>query len=156
MCIRDSDWAVGQGYVEKGARNIMWGQLAKGHKHLKKAHDWGAKVQRTFLDEQAAHLLNYEVEFGSETARSVLNNLTHELEIVAEREDLHYLSGLYFLNSAFRDYRKGQFKEALPNVIKAITANQSFLANRGVLALLYGSLLKSPVQFLKKEHLIQN
>jgi glycosyltransferase involved in cell wall biosynthesis len=150
------DWAVARGYVEKGARNIMWGQLVKGNNHLKKAHDCGAKVQRTFLDELAAHLLNYKVEFGSEAAQIVLNNLTHELEIVAEREDLQYLSGLYFLNSAFRDYRKGQFREALPNVFKAITSNRRYLANRGVLVLLSGSLLKSPVQFLKKEHLIQN
>ena len=144
------DWAVGQGYIEKGVRNIMWGQLERGRNHLVRAAGSGASVQRPFLNELVAHLLNYEAEFGSEAAQNVLHNLTRELERVSERDDLQYLSGLYFVNSAFRDYRKGQYKETLPNVIKAVISDKSYLADRGVLALLSRSMLKSPLQILKK------
>ena len=144
-------WAVGQGYIEKGVRNIMWGRIERGRSHLEKAFDWGARVRKPYLDVLAAQLIDYEVEFGSEAAQLVLNDLTNELKVITDEEDLQYLLGLYFVNSAFRNFRNGRYKETVPSVLKAVKSDKIYLKNRGVLSLLSQSLLKSTIQGLNKE-----
>lgn len=134
------EWATGQGYIRKGVRNIIWGRNEQGEMHLNRAMEAGATLEVPFLQRMVAHLLDYEVEFGSPAAMRLLVNLCAQLDTIGTRSDLQQLRGSYHINRAFDDYRNNRVRQVPGHVIRAVTSDLSHLANRGAVSIAMRSL----------------
>jgi glycosyltransferase involved in cell wall biosynthesis len=133
------EWAVGRGYLEKGARAIIWGRLADGQNNLAAAKTHGARVDEPFIIKLASWLMNYEHEFGAEATRAILGDLIPLLGQVGGRGAIRKLMGNYLLNDAFHDYDIGNYDQVPKKVVSAIANDPAYLANRGAISILFRS-----------------
>ena len=81
-------------------------------------------------------------EFGPDAAQDVLNNLTPYLEQIGNGPSIRWLKGLVAFNRAFRDYRNGLYANVPSNVLRAILNDPTYLTNRGLMAVLAGSIVR--------------
>lgn len=130
------DWAVAQGYLEKGTRAVIWDRPEEGMEHFDHARRLNAHIGDLFLRELAHSLLNFEHEFGSEAVRVKLQQLAGLLKQFGGHRSVRQLKGYFLVNSAFRDYHAGNFQLVPKNVLAAITNTPGYIANRGVLSIL--------------------
>ena len=137
------EWAVGRGFLLRGVRSIMWGRIGEGNAHFKKAASLNSQIDNDFSEEITYRLINYEVGFGKGSVEDVLENLSASLEEAGYRRSAHRLRGCYAVNKAFQDYHLGQYKEVIQNTLQAIKYNPTYLFNRGVLSILFHSLINS-------------
>ncbi len=135
------DWAVTRGYLYRAVRAIMWGRQEQGGAYFAKAAALGARLDRPFCYALFDQLTDYEAEFGPEATQTAVQNLTRHLKRVGARTDVRWFTGVYFINRAFRDYHQGQYERVPDSVIQAVSSNPTYLANRGVLAILFRSLI---------------
>jgi hypothetical protein len=141
------EWAVGQGYLEKGTRAVIWDRLADGKRYFAEAKRHGVQIDELFLNKLTYQLMNYEHQFGDEAAKQVLEKLGPLLEQISGKKVVRQLRGNYLLNRAFRDYRSGNFSSVPENVLAAISNEPSYLVNRGAISiLLRSSLSRTPTQ----------
>ncbi|GAB4544516.1 MAG: hypothetical protein Kow0063_38250 [Anaerolineae bacterium] len=132
-------WAVGRGYLLRGARAVMWGRPDAGREHFQQAARWEARIDEAFLRLQAYHLMNYETEFGAEATQAVLQSLAAHLEKIGNRSDVRWLKGCYSANQAFSHYQAGEYVTVPGRVIRAIVNDPQYLLNRGMLSILVRS-----------------
>jgi glycosyltransferase involved in cell wall biosynthesis len=135
------DWAIGQGYLVRGIRGIIWGRPDQGSEYLNKAAELGVRLDEPFLRSLADQLINYETEFGTEAAQKVLQELGYQLEKVGTQADIRWLQGCYSINHAFRDYQMGQYLRVPAGIWRAISNDPAYLTNRGVISILARSLI---------------
>jgi len=136
------DWAVARGYVLKGVRAIIWEREGDGRIYFEQAAKLNAQIDEAFLRNLAAHLANYEVEFGTGSAEDIVHKLCYHLEEMDCKTDALQLSGIYLINRAFQDYQAGNYQQVSGSVWGAISQNPGYLANRGVLSILLRSMLR--------------
>jgi hypothetical protein len=129
-------WSVAQGYLRKGSRLIIWGQLLDGKYYLDKAKSLGAQVDATYLNSVTDRLINYEHEFGSGSIREIIRTLELNLLKIGGRRAVKRLRGLYLINIAFRDYHSKNFNPVFKNILSAIINDPSYILNRGVMSIL--------------------
>jgi hypothetical protein len=133
--------AVARGYLYRGVDAVMWGRLEQGKAYLIKASDLGAR-----LDEQICYILfdrlaDYEAEYGPVDTRTVVQNLTQHLAKVGPRKIVRWCNGVYFVNRAFRDYHQGRYETVPNSVLRAVLSSPAYLANRGVVTILFRSFV---------------
>ena len=134
------DWAVARGYLQRGVRDVMWGREKAGHLHFSRAAELGAQLDEQFLRNLTDQLLNYEMAFLG-NGQKVLQKLTPYLKKVGPARNVRWLRGCYALNRAFQDYQAGQYSKVPSNTLRAIFRDPTYLANRGVIAMLVRSMV---------------
>ena len=133
-------WAVARGYLLKGTRAVMWDRLEEGRAYFAQAARLGAEIDGSFLHSLAYQLTSYEIEFGASAARSVLRKLEPYLKRLGNGHCVRRLKGYYSINGAFEDYRIGKYANVPIKLIDAVASDPRYLANRGVLSILFRSL----------------
>ena len=141
-------WAAAQGYLLKGARAVMWDRPEDGRRHFEQAARLGARVDESFLSTLTHKLLNYEAEFGAKAAQDMLQALTPYLENLGGRASIRGLNGRYSVNRAFHSYRAGEYAGVPTTILRAIASNPRYLANRGVMSILFRSTVGRWAKFL--------
>jgi glycosyltransferase involved in cell wall biosynthesis len=133
------EWAVGQGFLEKGVRAFIWGRGLDGKRYLAQAREQGVRIDELFLMKLTYHLANYEHEFGVEARLEVLTKLAPHLENVDGKGAIRRLMGNFLLNDAFRDYDEGKYDLVPRKVISAVANDPTYLMNRGAISILLRS-----------------
>jgi glycosyltransferase involved in cell wall biosynthesis len=133
------DWTVAHGYLLKGTRAIIWGRPEDGQVHLARAAKLGAEIDEDFVQELTHRLLSYEIEFGAEVTQGIIRDLAPYLKKIGHGNGSGGLKGCYWVNHAFQSYRAGDYNRVLGQVIRAVASDPKYLANRGVLAVLFRS-----------------
>ena len=134
------DWAVARGHLYRGTSAIIWGRPELGNVDVTKASELGARLDKPFCYALLDQLAEYEAEFGPATGERVFRNLSRHLERVSTPSLIRWLNGEFYVNQASREYHRGQYQRVPKNVMRAISSNPAYLANRGVLAAFFGSL----------------
>lgn len=134
-------WAVARGYLQKGVRDVMWERFEQGQSNFERAAELEAQLDEPFLRHLTDQLLNYEAEFGTEAAQTVLKNMTSYLEKIGNRRNVRWLNGCYAINQAFKNYHAGKYANVPRQVIRAVSNDPKHLANRGVLNIMIRSIL---------------
>jgi glycosyltransferase involved in cell wall biosynthesis len=137
----DQDGAVARGYLERAAREVIWGRLEQGRMYFNQAEQRGAQGDDFFWQGLTYQLLCFAREFGDDAAQQVLYNLNPLLRKVGGEAGTHRLEGYYSVNRAFESFRQGQYARAISNALKAIWKDPRYLGNRGVLSVLLHSAL---------------
>jgi len=140
---KQSDWAVAEGYLLKGARAAIWGRYDDGRQYLERAGKLNAQIDDYFLQTLTHKLLDYEIEFGSDASQDVLNIINSLLQNLSGGKSIRLLVGNYFINRAFQHYSAGEYASVRSTAIHAILKDPKYLMNRGVLSILSRSILKS-------------
>lgn len=133
-------WAVAQGYLLKGAREIIWGRTGNGHTHFGQALKLGARFNESFMNTLVGQLVNYEIEFGTEAASEVLSELSPDLLNLGGPDGLKKITGSYYINKAFHHYHAGELIRVRGDIFRAVTQYPKYLTNPGVLAMLRHSI----------------
>lgn len=136
------DWAVARGFLLKGIRAIMWDQLEEGREYFAQATARGAKMNNSLATEISVQLDNYEKEFGINSTQHVVQNLSSFLNKIENPNGARWSRGLHLLNQAFLSFDTGQYAKVPSYVMQAITLKPAFLRNRGVIKILYLSLVR--------------
>ena len=136
------EWAVAQGYIYRGVRDIIWGRIEDGNKDLSKAADMKARIDKFFFYQLLDQMGVYEEEFGYVAANKAIQDLSLYLSKVCSPSLLNWFNSVYFVNRAFRGYSKGQYSNVLCSFTKAFLLNPMHLGNRGVLSILFRSIFR--------------
>lgn len=137
-------WAVGRGYLLRGARAVMWGSPDVAKEHFRHAAQWKAQADLGFLQLFAYNLMNYETEFGAKAAVTIARSLAYHLYSIGQQVDVRWLKGCYSASQAFSRYHAGEYTRVPQKVFHAITNDPTYLANRGLLSILVRSLIHAP------------
>jgi glycosyltransferase involved in cell wall biosynthesis len=140
------EWAVARGYLLRGLRAIIWGRNQQGHDHFMHAIQMGAQVDQALFAKIIAQLLDFEAEFGPDATQDVIQSLSIFLEKIGGRHLLRWLNSSFFINQAFRSYKVGNYPNTVNTVIKAAAEDPKFLSNRGVLSILFRSIIRTATQ----------
>jgi glycosyltransferase involved in cell wall biosynthesis len=136
------DWAVGHGYLLRGARAIMWDRFDDGRRFFARATESGAQIDELFLQKLTHQLLAYETEFGDDAAMNMIHKLAPYVEKAGNRSTVRSLRGCYLVNKAFRNYRIGKYENVPGEVFQAVANRPKYLLNRGVFSIFLRSLAK--------------
>ena len=135
------EWGVARGYLYRGTRAMTWGRQEDGKSHFSQAVNMKAEIDESFLRQLTHQLLGYNNEFGSEATFKVMNQLIPHIKKVGGRSSARKLKGFYAINKAFQYYRDAQLIKVPSEVINAVYNDPSYLANRGVLAIIVRSII---------------
>jgi len=138
---RHSQWAIGQGYLWRGVKSILWHHENEGASHLARAAQLGTRLDEAFLRSLTDQFISYEAEFGAEATRQVLSSISRHLDQLGSRTQISWLQGCYWFNHAFRAYRAGLYTQVPVDVLRAVLSDSSYVANRGILRILFHALV---------------
>ncbi len=136
-----SRWAIGQGYLWRGVKSMLWEQVEEGAIHLAKAAEFGTRLDETFLRSLTDQFISYEDEFGTEATHQALRTIAHHLRPLGSRPQISWLQGCYWFNHAFLTYQAGRYSQVPADVLRAIINDSSYIANRGILRILFHALV---------------
>jgi glycosyltransferase involved in cell wall biosynthesis len=137
-----ADSAVAHGYLLRGTRDILWGRIEQGSKYLSRAEKLGAEIDEAFLNALTQHLINYQAEFGVQSAQQALRNLLPSIRYIGNAGSVRWLMAKFSSNRAFNEFRVGNYAKVIGLVLKAISSNPRYLANRGIIAILMRSMTR--------------
>jgi glycosyltransferase involved in cell wall biosynthesis len=137
------DWAVARGYLIKGTRSIMWGRLTDGRAYFKRAIELRATIDEGYIGESAAHICNFESEFGEQATTKFLDEFLPWVGKCGGRRSVQKLLGLYSVNQGFRKYRGEKYREAIREMSRAVMHDPKYLINPGVMTVLAKSMLRA-------------
>jgi glycosyltransferase involved in cell wall biosynthesis len=133
------DWSVARGYLLRAIRAVMWDRLEDGKRHFARALDLKAAIDEKMLKTITYQLSSYEIDFGADATRGVMERLAPYLDQFRGRNHGRKLKGSYWVNRAFQNYRAGEYAKVPGMVLRALANDLSYFANRGVLAILVRS-----------------
>ena len=142
--LRQYDWAVKRGYLWKGIRAVIWDRVEDGSRFMKRAVELQATMDDSLTQLTTHHLIGYEHEHGLNATLKVLANLRQFLNQFTPRSGDKF-EGSYLVNRAFQNYREGDNKHVLRNVLQAWKYDKSYMFNRGVISIFLRSMVSSPI-----------
>lgn len=140
-------YSVAQGHLWKAIRNSLWGSESASAQHFDRARELGARLDAALVQHATYHLLFFAMERGEEEAWNVLLRLKPHLQSIS-RAGARQMLASYLINRAFELYRAGEHRRVVARVIDALRHDFSLAMNRGVVSILFNSLLKLPSQLL--------
>ncbi len=136
------DWAVSYGYLLTGIRNSVWQRGEPGSEYFSRANEFGLRLDEQLLRNLTDQLINYEMTFGATSCKTIIDHLSADLLRFGNRRSINWLYGCIEVNRAFRDYHEENYKKVIPEILRAISFNPTYLSNRGVFAIMAYSLIK--------------
>jgi hypothetical protein len=140
-------YSVAQGHLWKAIRNSFWGPESASVEHFDRARELGARLDAALLQHVTYHLLFFAMEQGEEEAWNLLLRLTPHLQSISRAGSRQMLAS-YLINRAFELYRVGEHLGVVVRVIDALRHDFRLAMNRGVVSILFHSLLKFPSHLL--------
>jgi hypothetical protein len=137
------EWAIGRGYLWRGLRAALWDRVPEAQMHMRRAVEYRAAIDRTFVDFLTSHLLNHEHVFGEQAAVAALQRVTSCLRTVGGRRVAGRIEGAYLVNRAFERYHRGELAGVPGLVVRAIAKDPRHAANRGVTSILLRSVVRT-------------
>jgi glycosyltransferase involved in cell wall biosynthesis len=134
-------WAVRQAALAKAIQAVIWKGWVAAEPMIARASILSAVPDERLLRETVHQLLTYEQEFGQEKCAVVLEELTSALDELGCGKASRWLRGCYAVNRAFNHYNAERWRGVPPAVVQAVGNDPHYLANRGVLAILFRSLI---------------
>jgi glycosyltransferase involved in cell wall biosynthesis len=138
---RHSQWAIGQGYLWRGVKSILWHHEDEGASYLARAAQLGTRLDETFLRSLTDQFISYEAEFGPEATRQVLRSISRHLNLLGSHTQISWLQGCYWFNHAFRAYSAGLYTQVPVDVLRAVLNDSSYVVNRGILRILFHAVV---------------
>lgn len=135
------DWPILRGYLLKGTRAFIWGRPEDGRKYLKQASLLGAKFDDAYLSFLTSSLLDFEIEFGDTAVQKIITEMAPTLKALDGSKCLNRLQSKLALNMAFHSYHSKEYTKVWPKVWEAIKWEPKYLINRGVIAILFCSVV---------------
>lgn len=89
------DWAIGRGYLIRGARAALWQQSDLADLCSRRAREMGAHPDEPFLRFVLDQLTSFEAEMGRSAAKAALERLAHLLSRVGSDTDTYWLTSRY-------------------------------------------------------------
>jgi GT2 family glycosyltransferase len=137
------EWAAARGYLIKGFGALMWQGYDDSQMHFDRARQLGARLDAAYLSKLVDQVVNYQAEFGPEQARQVAARFAAAIEKFGGRAGVRYFHGLMSLHNAFHFYRQQDYGRVPKEMVRALLLDPRYLSNRGSLAILCRSLLKT-------------
>jgi glycosyltransferase involved in cell wall biosynthesis len=134
-------WAVTTGYLQRGAREIIWNRPDSGLRCLEIANQRQAVIEQKFLDQLVTELTLISCELGLEPAMIALNKLEKPLHQLGGDTSVRHLYGHFAFNNAFALYRTHRYQEVPRELIRAVKYQPGFLTNRGFYSVMIKSFL---------------
>jgi hypothetical protein len=135
------DWAVMHGYLLKGLRATIWGDMADGEANFDRANYLGANFDEWLLEKLISQLTDIEEVLGRKAAKQAYIRLYPFLEKIGSLSRLRALEGRLFVNRAFRNFYNGEHTKVPGNVIQALANDPKLVMNRGTLSIFVRSIL---------------
>jgi glycosyltransferase involved in cell wall biosynthesis len=136
------DWAVGRGYLIRGARAVIWEREADGRSHFARAAERKAEVDQQYVQWLTSKILSYQKEFGEEKTQQVVSKLVPYINKFAGSTRSRLLEGSIWINRAFSSYSAGNYRAVLRETVKAIQKKPDYFFNRGLLSIAVRSLFR--------------
>ena len=133
-------WAVTRGYLMQGVRAVMWDRQAKAQEYFSYVKMNSNPVDESFFEWAITHLLSYEIEFGTSSAKRVIQDLCRYMKPFKVPNFEHNLKSHYYVNRAFMSYQSGVYDKVPASVIQAVLNRPAYLRNKGLLSVLVRSL----------------
>lgn len=134
------DWAIGQGYLIKGTRDLLWGRAAQAESNIAAAMEMGAEMDRLFVEALTEQLLNYQAIYGSSAGQKALERMVVSIQRHLPQRQVRRFVACYSINSAFRSYNTSAYREVTSQVATAVVNSPLYVLNRGVLSIFFRSL----------------
>jgi len=128
------DYLVGQGYLVRGARAVIWGRHHDGADLLERAACLKAQCAEFFLDSVCYELLSYRTELGSEAATAALGRLAAALVANSYGVAARRLKGCYHFNWGVALHESGHGWDVIGEFTRAVFHHPAYLGNRGALS----------------------
>ena len=138
---KQADWAIGHGYLLRGIRAVLWGRDEDGNLYFEKAAKYGAEITKDVLHAVSAQIISYEIEFGSEVAKHVLEKLCTYIQRYSNLTTTRWLRSLYYNDFAFRNYKLKQYKKVPGALLKAFVNEPVNIINRGLIKMFIKSMI---------------
>jgi glycosyltransferase involved in cell wall biosynthesis len=139
------DRLISRGYLIRGMREAIWGRYANADIYLKRSTLAGADLDLEISSIFTDMLMNYEIAYGVVATEKILIKLLDILREVFSKRKVKLFVSIYSINQAFKAYNGGHFSRVIRKTIFALTQNPSFVFNRGVLSILFRSILRGIV-----------
>jgi hypothetical protein len=137
------NWAISQGYLNKGMRALIWERLEHARFYFDRAKEIKTQIDEPFIKNVTYQLLIIKSEYGDEAVQTFFKNLApYLMALGGNRKILRLLKGCFSVNRAFMDYHTGKYSEVPYTVLQAIMNNPSYLKNRGVISILFRSMIR--------------
>lgn len=140
------DWAIGQGFVLKACRAVLWGRLEDGDRYIHRAVACRASLEDFVVDDFVYQMLSYQAEYGAESAEAVFQKFTARLQKLGYTARLRRLEGDYLVNRAFQCYETGGYRQVPGYIVRAILRKPEFLINRGVVVTFIRSIFHGGIE----------
>jgi hypothetical protein len=134
------EWAVGYGYLLRAMLALTWGRDRDGEAHFAQAQAANARLDTEFMDKLAYQMVSYEFQFGAEAATAMLHKLSPYLEKVGPKGLVRKLHGSFAAQRAFRHFEARRYELVPRDVLQSFISEPRYLANRGMLAILWRSM----------------
>jgi hypothetical protein len=126
----------------KGARAAIWNRPEDAENYFQRAGEFGAEIDETFLSHLVKSLLDYEKEFGNNSALMTHKILLSYLAFITDKKSMQQFNGLYMMNSAFQSYHDENYEKVLGRILQAISFYPKLILNRGLHAILLRSIFR--------------
>jgi hypothetical protein len=137
------NWAIQQGYLLKGTREILWGRYEQGSIYLRQVEGQNVQVDERLVGRLAYEVNNIVHEFGEESAGQALQLLTTTLKKSGYSSFARRLTAQVSANAAFIDFKGKHYQKVQGEFLRAIINRPEYLFNRGMLAILVRSFWRS-------------
>jgi glycosyltransferase involved in cell wall biosynthesis len=134
------EYAVGRGYLVRGARCLIWGRDELGKSCFDRAQAMQARVDEPYIASVVHHLLNYETEFGSEAMQCALDRVAPHIDRVSGKRTAARMQAMLAYNRALRNFTAQEYRRVPGDCVQAIVNDPRLLTNRGVLSVFVRSL----------------
>jgi glycosyltransferase involved in cell wall biosynthesis len=134
-------WALSWGYLFKGVRATIWGRSEDARHCFARAGTFEFVIDETFIQQITQEMMVYELCYGTAAALAMLSNLSIILKKNSENRIANWVKGSFLINKAFQNYHDSKLRTVPGNIISAIVSSPRYLSNRGVMSILFKSMM---------------
>lgn len=137
-----SDYAIGRGYLIRGCRDITWGRIQNGIRHLEKASGLDAHLDESMIQLLTVVLMRRSKYLGDDPTK-MLEDLVAGLAAAGYQVGLRRLKASYWINKAFESYRDKTFAPVPTFVMRTVINAPRYVTDRGAWSILLRSVVEN-------------
>jgi glycosyltransferase involved in cell wall biosynthesis len=134
--------AIGQGYLIRGTRCLIWGRAELGADCFSRAAAMETQIDDSYVGSLTHQLLNYEAQFGYDAAQAALERIAPHLDRVSGRRTSGPVAARLAYNRALRHFHSQDYRHVPADCVRAIVNDPRNVTNRGVLSVFVRSLAR--------------
>jgi glycosyltransferase involved in cell wall biosynthesis len=138
--LKQYDQAVTMGHFLKEIRVIIWKREVDNQELVEKVARLNGYVGKSVLAKVVHQILDYEIEFGSQSAREVIDDIYLFLKRIRRKSYARWIEGRLAFNHALMSYMGGEFARVPANLFRAMVTDPKYTLNRGAWSILIRSM----------------